>query len=196
MAIELQDSINTSATPVLKSQRIGEVARIALVRWEQRAMQRDGQPVINPKTGKPRHEMIVHGIALPGTTAVAGLGDVQEVPAPGQLCRFILRGGGFGQWIEARKSHRNGKLCVGDVVTRTIDFAQAYDAAGAPKGNRITSQAEVEKLPRSTTVGFYGPIAIEQPTDEAMVARAEEAYRSWQDSQRTELADPDEDEFA
>jgi hypothetical protein len=194
MAIELPDSASTS-TPVIKSQKIGEVARIALVRWEQRAMKRDGQEVINPRTGKPRNEMIIHGLALPGTTALAGIGDLQEVPAPGTPCRFILRGGGFGQWIEARKGHRNGKLCVGDVVVRTVDYAQAYDAAGAPKGGRITTQAEVDKLPRSTTIGFYGPITIEAANDEAMVAQAEAAYRAWQDNQRTELAD-DDDEFS
>lgn len=195
MAIELQDSINTSSTPVIKSQRIGEVARVALVRWEQRPMQRDNQPVVNPRTGKQRHEMILHGLALPGTTAQAGIGDQQDVPAPGQPCRFILRGGGFGQWIEARKGHRNGKLCVGDVVTRTIEFAQAYDAQGAPKGNRITTQEEVDKLPRSTTIGFYGPIALEQAADDEMTAKAEAAYRDWQNSQRTQLPDED-DEFA
>jgi hypothetical protein len=195
MTIELPDTGNSSSTPVIKSQKIGEVARVALVRWEQRAMKRDGAEVINPRTGKPRHEMIIHGLALPGTTAQAGIGDLQDVPAVGTPCRFILRGGGFGQWIEARKSHRNGKLCVGDVVTRAIEFAQAYDAQGAPKGNRITTQAEVDKLPRSTTIGFYGPISIDAPTDEVMVAKAEAAYRSWQDDQRTVLADED-DEFA
>lgn len=195
MTIELPDLGATSSTPVIKAQKIGEVARIALVRCEQRKMLKDGQEVVNPRTGKVRHEMIVHGLALSGTTAMAGIGDRQEVPAPGTPCRFILRGGGFGAWIEARKAHRSGKLCVGDVVARTIEFAQAYDAQGAPKGNRITSQAEVEKLPRSTTVGFYGPITLEKANDEAMVAQAEAAYRAWQDSQRTELPD-DDDEFA
>lgn len=194
MTIELPDA-GTSSTPVIKSQKIGEVARVALVRWEQRPMKRDGVEVINPRTGKPRHEMIVHGLALAGTTAQAGIGERQEVPTPGTPVRFILRGGGFGQWIEARKAHRNGKLCVGDVVVRTIEFAQAYDAQGAPKGSRITSQAEVDKLPRSTTIGFYGPINLEASADEAMVAAAEAAYRAWQDNQRTELPD-DDDEFA
>lgn len=197
MAIELPDQSTSSSTPVIKSQRIGEVARIALVRWEQRKMLKDGQEVVNPRTGKVRHELIVHGLALPGTTAHAGIGDRQEVPAPGTPCRFILRGGGFGEWIEARKGHRSGKLCVGDVVRRRIDYAQAYDAAGAPKGSRITSQEEVEKLPRSTTVGFYGPISLEATTDADVIAKAEAAYRAWQDSQRTQLPDgDDDDEFA
>lgn len=195
MSIELQDNINSSSTPVIKAQRIGEVASIALVRWEQRAMLKDNQPVINPRTGKPRNELILHGLALPGFTAMVGKGDQQDIPEPGTPCRFILRGKGFGQWIDARKAHRNGKLCVGDIITRTIDHAQAYDASGAPKGGQITSQAEADKLPRSTTIGFYGELQLSQPTDEAWVQKAEAAYEDWQDSQRTQLPD-EEDEFA
>lgn len=194
--IELQDNSVNTASPVIKAQRIGEVARIALVRWEQRAMLRDGVEVINPRTGKPRNELIVHGIALPGFTAHVGKGDQQDIPEPGTPCRFILRGKGFGQWIDARKGHRSGKVCVGDVVLREIDHAQAYDASGAPKGDRITTQEAADKLPRSTTIGFYGELRLEVPTDEAWVAKAEAAYKAWQDGQRTQLADDLDDEFA
>lgn len=192
--IELQDQISSSSTPVIKSQRIGEVARLALVRWEQRVMMRDGAEVINPRTGKARHELLIHGLAMAGTTASAGIGELQAVPGPGTPCRFILRGGGYGQWIEARKSHRGGRLLVGDVVIRTVEYAQSYDAAGAPKGSRISDQAEVDRLPRSTTVGFYGPIRIEPGSDPAVIAAAEAAYRAWQDSQR--ISADDHDEFA
>lgn len=194
MSIELQDS-GVSSTPVIKAQRIGEIARVALVRWEQRKMMKEGAEVINPKSGKPRNELVLHGITMPGTTAMAGIGDRQEVPAPGEPVRFILRGRGYGQWIDARKGHRGGKLCVGDVISRTIDHAQAYNADGSPKAGQITSQAEADKLPRSTTVGFYGELQLSVPNDEAWVAKAEAAYKAWQDSQRTELAD-DDDEFA
>lgn len=196
MGIELQDNINSTSTPVIKAQRIGEVARVALVRWEQRQMLKDNQPVINPRTGKPRNELIIHGLAMDGFTAMVGKGDQQDVPAPGTPCRFILRGRGFGQWIDARKGHRNGKLCVGDIVSRVIDHAQAYDAQGTPKGNKITSQAEADKLPRSTTIGFYGELQLEQPTDEAWVQRAEAAYHEWNEAQRTQLPDDMDDEFA
>lgn len=195
MSIELQDNIQGVSSPVIKAQRIGEYAAIALVRWEQRAMLKDGAEVINPRTGKPRNELVVHGIALPGFTAMVGKADQQDVPAPGSPCRFILRGQGFGQWIDARKAHRGGKLCVGDIVSRTIDHAQAYDASGAPKGSRITSQEEADKLPRSTTIGFYGQLQLSTPTDETWVQKAEAAYRDWQDSQRTQL-DDEPDEFA
>lgn len=194
MSIELQDA-GVSSTPVIKAQRIGEIARVALVRWEQRKMMKEGAEVINPRTGKPRNELVIHGLALPGFTAMAGIGDRQEVPAPGEPVRFILRGKGFGQWIDARKTHRGGKLCVGDVVSRTIDHAQAYNADGSPKAGQIKTQEEADKLPRSTTVGFYGELQLATPDDEAWVAKAEAAYRAWQDSQRTELAD-DDDEFA
>lgn len=195
LMIELQDSNSSNATPVIKAQRIGEIARIALVRYEQRAMKKDGAEVINTRTGKPRQELIVHGLALPGMTANAGLGDVQEVPAPGTPCRFILRGGGFGSWIEAKKSHRSGKLAVGDVVERVIEFAQAYDANGGAKGGQIKSQDEADKLPRSTTIGFYGPIALRMNDDTSSIAAAERAYQEWQQSQQTML-DEEEDEFA
>lgn len=194
MSIELQDS-GVSSTPVIKAQRIGETARVALVRWEQRKMMKEGAEVLNPRTGKPRNELVIHGLALPGFTALAGIGDRQEVPAPGEPVRFILRGKGYGQWIDARKTHRGGKLCVGDVVSRTIDHAQAYNADGSPKAGQIKTQEEADKLPRSTTVGFYGELQLSTPDDEAWVQRAEAAYKAWQDTQRTELAD-DDDEFA
>lgn len=195
LMIELQDSNSSNATPVIKAQRIGEVARIALVRYEQRAMKKDGAEVINTRTGKPRQELIVHGLALPGMTANAGLGDVQEVPTPGTPCRFILRGGGFGSWIDARKGHRSGKLAVGDVVERTIEFAQAYHANGDAKGGQITNQGDADKLPRSTSIGFYGPIVLRMNDDAASVAAAEAAYQAWQQSQQTML-DEEDDEFA
>lgn len=194
--IELPDSGASTSTPVLKASRIGEVARIALVRHEQRAMKKDNQEVINPRTGKPRQELIIHGLALPGTTAVAGLGDQQEVPAVGTPCRFILKGKAFSQWIDARKAHRKGKLCVGDIVERVTEVAQAYDANGSPKGAEIRTQVEADKVPRGTSLGFYGTITLAEGTDATMISAAEAAYQAWQDGQRMELPDTDEDEFS
>jgi hypothetical protein len=37
-------------------------------------------------------------------------------PAPGERVRLILKGQAFGNWIEARKKHRNNTLQVGDVI--------------------------------------------------------------------------------
>lgn len=194
------DSGASSATPVLKASRIGETARIALVRWEQRAMKKDGAEVINARTGKPRQELIIHGLAMAGTDAVAGLGDQQEVPAPGTPVRFILKGKAFSQWIDARKAHRKGKLCVGDVVERVTQFAQQYDANGAPKGVELRTQAEADKVPRGTSLGFYGQITLaEGRLLDPMTVAAEEAFTAWQESQRTDIsggADEFEDEFA
>ena len=85
--------------PVVKRQRIGETFVGMVVRTQQRAILRDGEPVLNDR-GKPRQELVVTCITLPGTTAAAGIGDETKVPAPGDRVRLILRGGAFSQWIE------------------------------------------------------------------------------------------------
>jgi hypothetical protein len=197
MAIEIQDQGVRTGYPVLKSQRIGEVARIALIKFEQRNVmkrnERTGQdePVMKPN-GKPRQELVVHGIALSGTTAIAGLGDESGVPAAGDRVRMILRGGGFGNWIEARKGHRGGKIQVGDIVERTTDWAQAYNADGSPKAGQIKTQAEADALPRSTTVGFYGGLTLAEPKDHSWTAQAEQAYM---DDQAIDLGGDEEPAF-
>lgn len=180
MPIEIQEEARTF-TPVVKRQRIGDRFIGAVIRYEQRDVRKRGddgvdRPVLKPN-GKPKQELVVHCLALPGTTSVAGIGDQIAVPAPGDTVRLILRGRAFGDWIESRKTHRNGKsLRVGDVVEQVVDHAQAYDANGAPKGNKITSQADVDRIPRGTSLGFYGPLTLAEPTDQAWVARAEAAY--------------------
>lgn len=176
MAISLDDGARTS-TPVVKRTKIAELFLGAVVKTEQRNVLRDGAEVLNDRTGKPRQELVVTCLALPGTTAVAGIKDTTAVPAPGDTVRLILRGGAFGQWIEARRGHRGGQLHVGDVVRQVVDHAQAYDAAGAKRGGQITDQAAVDALPRGVTVGFYGPITLHEPKDPAWVQRAEQAHQ-------------------
>jgi hypothetical protein len=177
MAITLDDGARTS-TPVVKRTKIGEVFLGAIVKTEQRDVKNNGDVVINERTGKPRQELVVTCLALPGTTAPAGIKDTTVVPEAGELVRLILRGGAFGQWIEARNGHRGGKLHVGDIVRQTVDHAQAYDAAGSKRGAAITDQAAVDALPRGVTVGFYGPLSLHEPKDATWVAKAEQAYQA------------------
>lgn len=185
MAITLTD--NAPATyPVLRNQRIGELAQLAIIRTEQRdrlmknqgtgqleripnGMTRDGKP-------KFKQELVIHAITLPGTTMQVKQGDDFRTPAPGDRVRVILKGMAFGKFIEARKSHRSGKLNVGDLLVTGTDQAQAYDQNGKPKGEAITSQADADRIPRGVTVGFYGPIELAEATDAAWIAKAEEAF--------------------
>lgn len=174
MAIQLDDGARTS-TPVVKRTKIGEKFVGAIVRFEQRNVLKDGEPVLKPN-GKPRQELVVHCITMPGTTATAGIGDNVGVPAPGDAVRLILRGKAFGDWIEAKG--KLGALTVGDLVATVVDHAQAYNADGSPKGVPITDQAAADAIPRGTTVGFYGPLKLAKGIDATWIQAAERAYHA------------------
>ena len=184
MAITLEDTARTGY-PVLRHQLIGEMAQLALIRWEQRdrlMLDHDNQYVrIRNGTGRDgqpkfKQELVVHAIAMPGTTMEVKQGEEFICPAPGDRVRLILKGKAFGNWIEARKTHRNGTLQVGDLIITGTDLAQAYDQTGKPKGQPITNQQEALKIPRGTTVGFYGPLELAEPTEPQWVEAAEQAY--------------------
>jgi hypothetical protein len=200
MTYELPSNTSTFvSTPVVKRTAIGEKFAGAIIRFEQRDVKKKDDKtgelvsVLKPsrepgKPGKPRQEMVVHCIVLPANTAPVGLGDDTHVGVAGEEVRVILRGGGFGDWIEATKGHRGGKLNVGDVLLQKVDYAQVYDASGAKKGAKITEQSEVEKLPRSTTIGFYGTLTLHEPKDPTYIDAAEKAYVAWKSGTATELA--------
>ena len=182
MSIEIADTPRTAAaTPVVKRQRFGERFVGAIVKIEQRAQTKvvDGVRVDQLKpNGKARQELLVHCLAMPTNTAEVSLGDDRHKPEPGEPVRLILKGKAFGDWIEQRKTHRGGKVLVGDVVVQTVTHAQAYDAAGMPKGGEITDQAQADATPRGTTLGFYGPVTLHEPKDQEWVTAAENAYRA------------------
>ena len=206
MAIELNDGARIGA-PVIRQQRFGEVATLAIVRTEQRDRLRKNlasgemEPIPNGKDrqGNPKvkQEIVIHCVALPGTSMEAKLGDEASVPAPGDRVRVILKAKGFGDWIEARKGHRKGKLNVGDLLTLATRWAQQYDQDGNPKGNKIETQAEADAVPRNVTIGFYGPISLSEGSDPAWIEAAEQAYRDDQASEHQQRAIPlgDGDDF-
>lgn len=184
MAIQLEED-RKPGLPVVKRTALGQVFNGAVVRVEQRdRMKRDdaGQmvPVLKP-SGKARQELVVTCIALPGTTAPVGLGDDEYVPAEGNLCRLILKGKAFGDWIEHKGLLGRG-VQVGDVVTQTTDRAQVYDAHGNPSGGEITDQAALDAVPRGRSVGIYGPLTL-RPAKEGSewITKAEAAYHSLRD---------------
>ena len=183
MTITLEEA-GTTRTPVLRRKRIGEEYVGALVRTTQRdVLKRDDatgtdKPVLKAN-GKPRQELVVTLVTISSTMA-AGLGEDVAVPEPGDIVRSILKGGGFGQWIEA-----NGLLKprqVGDIVTLTSEWGQAYDAHGAPTGDKLTTQAQLDAVPRERSLGVYGSVAIRRatPAETEWVTAAETAYHAAQ----------------
>jgi hypothetical protein len=203
MSYDLSDDVQRTSTPVVKRQRIGEKFVGAIVRTEQRdktKTDKDGvrSPILKPN-GRPRQELVVHCIAMPNTTANAGIGDDIDVPTPGDQVRLILGGKAFGDWIEQRKTHRNGGLQVGDVIVQDTTRAQAYDANGAPKGPEITTQKEIDDIRAkqpSTAIGVYGPVTLHEPRDMEWVHAARKAYDAFNNVTLEEAAGPAHDDDA
>jgi hypothetical protein len=199
MAIELQDQTRTTY-PVLRHQLIGELAQLAIIKTEERdrlarnpatdqlekipnGINRDGQP-------KFKQELVIHAIAMPGTTMEVKQGEEFICPQPGDRVRLILKGLAFGRFLDARKTHRAGKLYVGDLLITGTDQAQVYDATGKPKGEPIRDQQQALKIPRGQTVGYYGPIELAEPTDPQWVNAAEEAFLADQRAEQAARAIP------
>jgi len=197
MAIELNDGARIGA-PVIRRQRLGEIAQLAVVRTEQRdrlhrnlaSGEMETIPNGSDRQGRPKvkQEMVIHAVAMPGTTMEARLGEEGGVPTPGDRVRLILKAKAFGDWIEARRSHRKGKLNVGDVLTLETRWAQQYDQDGNPKGTKIEDQAAADAVPRHVTIGFYGPLSLMEGRESRWIEAAEQAYRDDEAAERRQRA--------
>jgi hypothetical protein len=174
----------TPGLPVVKRQRIGDKFRGMVIDLPtQRDVQkRDPMTGVNAPVikanGKPRQELVVYAMALPGTTTPAGIGDVTAVPAPGDHVRLILRGSSFANWIEQK--NKLGTLQTGDVIELEVDHAQVYNADGDPVGDKITDQAVADRVPRGQTLGFYGPLTLRRAdgTETDWALKADAAYQA------------------
>lgn len=174
--------------PVVKRTAIGQTFNGAILKSEARDRLKradDGTmaPIIKPN-GKHAQELVVTCLALPGTTAPAGLGDDESVPEPGSIVRLILKGKAFGDWIEAKRALPEGAVAVGDVVITSTTVAQVYDAQGNASGPEVTNQAAVDQArAKGRSIGIYGPLELREPdsgsewTDKAIAA-----YRALQES--------------
>lgn len=196
MAIELNTPNQAERLPVLRRKRIGEQFVGMLVdtpvsrdRQKQDPVTKAMVPLLKPN-GKPRQELVVKLLALPGATMAAGLGDEHTVPAEGTVVRAILKGKAYGDWIDATNVH--GTLQVGDVVFLDTTHAQAYDANGNPTGGEITTQEAADAVPRERSLGFYGRIAIRRanPDEAGWVTKAEAAYHAAQQANAIPLDNP------
>lgn len=179
MAIPIGEQF-TPGHPVVKRTAIGQDFIGAVVNVERRDRTRRGddgviRPVLKPD-GKARQELVITCLAMPGTTAPAGIGDEQGIPEPGDHVRLILKGKSYADWIQA-ENELGRQLQVGDVVKQRTDSAQVYDANGEPKGGLLTTQAEVDAVPRQATVGIYGKLKLE-PGEGEWIDKAEAAYRA------------------
>lgn len=170
--------------PVVKRTALGQQFNGAVLKSEsrdrlKRAIDGTMAPIVKPN-GKHAQEMVVTCLALPGTTAPAGLGDDESIPEPGEIVRLILKGKSFGDWIDAKKSLPDGAVAVGDVVTQATASAQVYDAQGNASGAEITDQALVDQArAKGRSVGIYGPLTLRVPADGSeWTAKAVTAYRA------------------
>jgi hypothetical protein len=170
--------------PVVKRTALGQTFNGAVIKAESRDRLKRGDdgsmtPIVKPN-GNHAQEMVVTCLTLPETTAPAGLGDTEEIPAPGTIVRLILKGKAFGDWIEAKRSLPSGTIAVGDVVTQTTTVAQAYDAQGNASGGEITDQSVVEQArQKGRSVGIYGPLKVRPPKDGSeWTEKAITAYRA------------------
>lgn len=195
MPIEL-DKPQGGGAPVIKRKVIGEEFVGGLIRFDNRDQQDDnGNPIpkLDYKTGQPtgknKQELVVHLLTL-NSTMQAGLGQENMVPERGQVVRLILKGGGYGQWIDSLKAFYADNpdlgrgFSVGDLVGLGTDEAIRYRSMGdhAELG-KMTAQAEVndyfagrDPQDRSESVGFRGPLGMQPATDAAFTVECEQAY--------------------
>lgn len=162
--------------PVVRRGAIGEHFIGAYITHEKRVTLKDGEPFLRAN-GKPRNELVVHALVMPGTTATVGNSEDHTTPAVGDIVRLIIKGRAYSQWIECMNGLK-GVQRAGDIIEQTVDSAQKYDDKGAPHGGQITTQAEADKVPRGVTLGFYGPLTLRActPAEMEWVTKADEAF--------------------
>jgi hypothetical protein len=183
--------------PVVKRTALGQTFRGAIIKSESRDRLKRGddgtmKPIVKDN-GKHAQEMVVTCLTLPGTNSPAGLGEDESVPEPGDVVRLILKGKAFGDWIESKRNLPGGTVAVGDVVSQTTTMAQVYDANGNATGAEIRDQGAVDAARvKGRSVGIYGPLTLELPTEDSWTTKAIAAYRASQDRPPAEAA-PAED---
>lgn len=170
----------TPGHPVVKRTAIGQKFVGAIVNLERRNRTKKGDDgVVKPLLkgdGKPRQELVITCLAMPGTDAPAGIGDEQGIPEEGDTVRLILKGKSFADWIQAERD-LGRQVQVGDIVKQRTTSAQRYNADGDAVGDVLTTQAEVDAVPRAQTVGIYGELKLEAGSGD-WVDKAEAAYRA------------------
>jgi hypothetical protein len=172
---------------VIKATAIGQRFRGVLTDFPQRRdrTKSDGSPIINDR-GKVSQELVLHLLAMPGTTSVVGKAGEERPVVEGEAVRMIIKGGAFSSWIDAEKAHKSvspSGARVGDVVEWVIDHAQGWNEDGSKRGPELRSQADADAVPRGVSLGYYGPLTLRA----ASAAEAEwddRACRMYRDGNR------------
>lgn len=168
-AIPLDEGAGGVGSPVLKRRRIGEQF-VGMLAHIERRDHRDiaGNVVLKPD-GKPRSEEVLTFVTLPGSSITAGIGkdDPGHVVEAGEVVRYIVTGGAYAAWIDAKKELRRGPV-VGDVMTLVHDHADVYPGPGQKPVARYTTQDQVDAHrinQRQGAVSIAGPIALRAALD-------------------------------
>jgi hypothetical protein len=187
MAIQLGTE-RTGGTPVLSRTRIGEQHLAGLIRYDQRNILKNGQPVLKDN-GKPRQELVVTLLAYDGDMT-AGIGGEYTTPTRGDVVRLILKGGAFGQWIDAVNTMPR-PLQVGDMVWVNTTHAIRYESMGANRElGQLNDQDDIDYykqtdqgwLNRRETLGYRGELRIRaaKDTEAGFVVDCETKYLALQ----------------
>ncbi len=186
MPIDVPSDGTGPGTPIVKKRALGErfIGAMCADPERRQSTKTDGTPKTKPN-GDPRYELVVTCVTMPGTTAHAEIGGEGGVPQPGDVVRLIFAGGGFAQWIEALDAQkaalgRTGRFDgrIGDVIEQTIEYGQAWNADGSKIGPELRTQAECDAVPRSQSLGYYGPLTIRaaRPDEAEWDAKACQIY--------------------
>lgn len=186
------ESERPTGTPILRRRKIGERYRGAVIDYEQRE-QRDADGVTRTKPdGRTAKELIVHLLTIRSTMPV-GRRDDEWAPGENEQVRMILKGGGWGKWIEASKLV-DGGVCRGDIVDLATTHAEFYNGAG-PAVGKSTDEVEIDQARRKgRTIGYRGDLTITAGTDEATIAACNAAYEAMTASAAKAARHPIEDE--
>lgn len=188
MPIEYEGDGAGPGTPIVKKQALGEhfIGAMCAEPERRQVHKPDGEPVFK-KDGKPRYELVVSCITMPGTTAKAGIAGDEAVPDPGDVVRLIFRGGGYAEWIDALDKQRDalgvkGRFLgrAGDILEQTVEYGQAWSADGTKIGGELRTQAECDAVPRTQSLGYYGPLVMRSatPAEAEWDAKACELFRN------------------
>jgi len=202
MPIELEGDGAGPGAPIIKKQALGEyfIGAMCAEPIRRQVHKPDGEPVFK-KDGRPRYEMVVTCLTMPGTTAAASIGGDEGVPEPGDVVRLIFRGGGFAQWIDALDAQKvklglKGRFHgrAGDVIEQTVEYGQAWSADGTKIGGELRTQAECDAVPRTQSLGYYGPLTMRSatPAEAEWDAKACEHFRN---ANRPVITEPEEEPF-